>query len=166
MIVISDTTPLISLLKINRLDLLKKLFNTVYIPNFVLQELISNPEYKSEADTILNSQFIITKNITDTTALHILMRINMLDRGESEAIILANELNAEILLMDEVKGRKIAKKLGINLSGTLGVLMKAFDKNLLNTSEVLYYLDELQRYNRQIGEKLINQVKEHLKLYD
>ena len=68
--------------------------------------------------------------------------------------------------MDEVKGRKIAKKLGINLSGTLGVLMKAFDKNLLNTSEVLYYLDELQRYNRQIGEKLINQVKEHLKLYD
>ena len=98
MIVIADTTPLISLLKLNRLDLLKELFSTVYIPNFVLQELISNPKYKSEADTILNSQFIITKSITDTTALHILMRINMLDRGESEAIILANELNAEIIV--------------------------------------------------------------------
>lgn len=165
MIVIADTTPLISLLKLNRLDLLKELFSTVYIPNFVLQELISNPKYKSEADTILNSQFIITKSITDTTALHILMKVNMLDRGEGEAIILANELNAEVLLMDEVKGRKIAKKLGLNLSGTLGVLMKAFDKNLLNTSEVLYYIDKLQEYNRQIGEKLIKQVKAHIKLH-
>ena len=163
MIVISDTTPLISLLKLNRLDLLQELFGTVYIPEFVLQELTCNAQYRLEAETIQSSKFIITKSIADRSALQILMKVNMLDRGESEAIILANEINADALLMDELKGRKIALKLGLNLSGTLGVLMKSFDRKLLKTSEVLYYLNELQKHNRQIGQKLIDQVKEHVK---
>ena len=162
MIVVADTTPIISLLKLNRLDLLKELFKTVFIPQFVLQELTVNINYQSEAEAVLKAEFIKAQNVNDRSAVHVLMKVNMLDRGESEAIILADELGAEVLLIDERKGRKIAKQLGINLSGTLGILMKAFDRKLLNTSEVLSYLDELQRNNRQLGQKLIDQVKQHI----
>ena len=91
-----------------------------------------NTNYQSEAEAVLNADFIKDKNITDRSAVNVLMKVNMLDRGERETIILADELRAEVLLIDERKGRKIAKQLGINLSGTLGVLMKAFDKKLLN----------------------------------
>ena len=162
MIVVADTTPIISLLKLNRLDLLEELFGTVFIPQFVLQELTMNINYQSEAEAVLSADFIMAKNITDRRAVNVLMKVNMLDRGESEAIILADELSAEVLLIDERKGRRIAKQLGINLSGTLGVLMKAFDKKLLDTSEVLHYLDELQKNNRQLGQKLIDHVKQHI----
>ena len=162
MIVVADTTPIISLLKLNQLDLLKKLFDIVFIPECVLQELTGNINYQAEAEAVLNADFIRPQHITDRSAVNVLMKVNMLDRGESEAIILADELSAEVLLIDERKGRKIAKHLGINLSGTLGVLMKAFDRKLLNTSEVLHYLDELQKNNRQLGQKLIDHVKQHI----
>ena len=164
MIVVSDTTPIISLLKINRLDLLKDLFEIVCIPQFVLEELTANHKYSSEADCILNSDFIKIKSVVDVRTVNILIKVNMLDRGESEAIVLSDELNADILLMDERKGRKIAQQLGINLSGTLGVLMTAFDRNLLTQSEVLQCLAELQKNNRQISQKLINHVKLHIGL--
>ena len=78
-----------------------------------------NTNYQSEAEAVLNADFIKDKNITDRSAVNVLMKVNMLDRGERETIILADELRAEVLLTDERKGRKIAKQLGINLSGTL-----------------------------------------------
>ncbi len=164
MIVISDTTPIISLLKLNRLDLLKELFGTVFVPQSVLEELTINEKYSVEAEMIFKSEFIETKSVFDATAVNVLMKVNMLDRGESEAIVLFCELNAEILLMDERRGREIAQKLGINLSGTLGILMKAFDKGLLNKSEILNCLNELQKNNRQISENLISRVKIHIGL--
>ena len=58
MIVISDTTPLISFLKIDRLDLLKTLFEVVQIPRSVFAELIGNTKYRDEAEIIKNTTFI------------------------------------------------------------------------------------------------------------
>ena len=72
-----------------------------------------NTNYQSEAEAVLNADFIKDKNITDRSAVNVLMKVNMLDSGEREAIILADELRAEVLLIDERKGRKIAKQLGM-----------------------------------------------------
>jgi hypothetical protein len=162
MIVVSDTTPLISLLKINHLELLKELYGTVIIPQAVFSELTSNKEFQSEAEIISGAHFIECKEISDTTALNILQRVTLLDLGESEAIILAQELKADVLLMDENKGRKVAKQLGIPLSGALGVLINSFDIGLLTVTQVKECLEELQRAGRRISGELINSVRSYI----
>lgn len=162
MIVVSDTTPLISLLKINHLELLEEVYGTVIIPRAVFSELTSNKDFQAEAETISGAKFIECREISDTTALNILQRVTLLDLGESEAIILAQELKADVLLMDESKGRKVAKQLGIPLSGALGVLIDSFDIGLLTAPEVKGCLEELQRVGRRISGELINLVRSYI----
>ena len=95
-------------------------------------------------------------------AVKILQEFTNLDLGESEAIILAQELNADVLFMDEKKGREVASKLNIPLSGTLGVLIDSFDTGLLAASEVNKCLDNLQQSGRRISVSLINMVRNYL----
>ena len=158
MIVVSDTTPLISLLKINRLDLLEKLYGSVLIPKAVFSELTSNELHHTEADIISRSNFIECRDVSNFQALKILQAVTTLDLGESEAIILAQELNADVLLMDENKGRKVAQQLNIPLSGALGVLIDSFDAGLLTKIEVSECLEILQQSGRRISGNLINKV--------
>ena len=66
---------------------------------------------------------------------------NVLDPGESEAIVLAVEKKADYLVIDERKGRKIAVQYGLKITGLLGVLGKAKAKGIIN--EVKPYLDDL-----------------------
>ncbi len=162
MIVVSDTTPLISLMKINRLNLLEKLYGSVSIPKAVFDELTSNEIYHTETEFIIQSKFIECREIINKQALQILQAVTSLDLGESEAIILAQELNADVLLMDESKGRKIAQKLNIPLSGVLGILIDCFDAKLLTASEVSECLDILQNSGRRISGHLINKVRDYI----
>ena len=162
MIVISDTTPLISLLKIKRLDLLEKIFGQVFIPDGVFTELIQNQSYAQEVKTIISTDFIVTKSVSDRKAVEILEKTTSLDRGESEAIILFGELKAELILMDERRGREVAIKLKMPLSGTLGVLLEAFDKNIISREEIEQYLDEFQKQHRRFSRKILSVVKRHI----
>ena len=90
MIIVADTTPLISLMKIGQLDLLKKLFGEVQIPEAVFKELIYNSNYPEESKLIRESQFIIKVSVNNTSAVELLRRSSGLDAGESEAIILSD----------------------------------------------------------------------------
>ena len=162
MIVISDTTPLISLLKIERLDLLEKIFGQVFIPDGVFNELIQNKNYTQEANMIISSDFIVTKSVSDRKAVEILEKTTSLDRGESEAIILFSELKAELMLMDERRGREVALKLKIPLSGTLGVLLEAFDKGIISCEQMEQYLNEFQKQNRRFSRKIMSVVKRYI----
>ena len=91
MIVISDTTPLISLLKINRIDLLEKLFGDVLIPQAVFEELTIDERFQLEADQIRQKKFIVVKPVNNPESANILKRATGLDQGEGEAIVLAGE---------------------------------------------------------------------------
>lgn len=153
MIVVSDTTPLISLLKINRIDLLGKLFGQVLIPQAVFDELTADERFKLEADQIKQKRFIIVKAVQNPGAANILKRASGLDQGESEAIILTDELNADVLLMDEAKGRTISFQMGIKIMGTIGVLMAAYEENELTADEVRACVKGLQNAGRHIGQK-------------
>ena len=80
MIVVSDTTPLISLLKINRLDLLERLFGKVFIPDAVFHELTVDERFQLEADQIKKKKFIEVKSINHPESASILKRATGLDQ--------------------------------------------------------------------------------------
>ena len=88
MIVVSDSTPLISLMKVAKLELLHRLFGEVVIPDAVYSEVTTNEEYKAEADLIKKSSFLKVVSVNDNDRVEFLQRATGLDRGESEAIIL------------------------------------------------------------------------------
>lgn len=158
MIVISDTTPLISLIKIGQLNLLNHLFGEVQIPSAVFEELISNPRFPDESRQIRECPFIKKINVTDTNAVNLLRRSTGLDAGESEAIILSDSISASLLLMDEAKGREVAAQMGIQLMGTIGILLVANNGNLLSKDQVLECIETLKITGRHISDKLYKQL--------
>ena len=87
MIVVSDTTPLISLLKIRRLDLLESLFGAVHIPQGVFDELTANPDFAEEASEIQECEFIRIQDV-NPQEVSLFRRTTGLDLGESEALVL------------------------------------------------------------------------------
>lgn len=95
MIVVSDTTPLISLLKVGHLDLLDKYFGEVQIPQAVFAELTSNKRFALEAEEIRNCPYIRVVQIEDDKSVDIIRRVTGLDLGESEAIILTDNLHSD-----------------------------------------------------------------------
>lgn len=163
MIIISDTTPIITLLKLERLDLLKNLFGEVVIPRAVYEELTSNPKYLSEAQVISECSFLKRSEISDRQSIKILREVVGLDTGESEAIALADEQHADLLIIDERKGRSVAKQMGLKIIGTIGILIQAFDCKLLSRQEIFDCVETLKVSEIRISDMLILGVLEHVK---
>lgn len=160
MIVVSDTTPLISLMKIGRLNLIEQLFGEVQIPEAVYAELVSNSEYEKEAQQIQKSSFIKRVVIEDGKAVDLLRKATGLDIGESEAIVLSDFCRADLLLMDEVKGRQVAKQMGLHLMGTVGMLRTAYEEKLLSYKEIEECIEVLRANGRHISDRLFRQLLE------
>lgn len=165
MIVISDTTPLITLMKVGHLDLLNNFFGNIHIPEAVYNELTSNPRFHIEAIQIQNCSYISVKTVSDSrTSIDHFCKSTELDIGESEAIILSREMNADLLLIDELKGRQVAEKMGLKIMGTIGLLLAAFEENSISTQEMLESIEILRSSNRHIGEQyfelLLNKISE------
>ena len=163
MIVVSDTTPLISFLKIKRLDLLEELFGEVVIPQGVFEELTIDERFKSEAAQIESEQFIVVKDIINEESVSILKRVTGLDKGESEAIVLTDELQADLLLMDEAKGRTVSGQMGIKIMGTIGILMAAYEEKYITSEEVKECIEILQKSGRHIGQRHYQMLLDRLK---
>jgi predicted nucleic acid-binding protein len=141
MIVISDTTPILSLIKIDRLKILEELYKKIIIPKAVYDELIINIDYQDEIDIIKRCTFIQIENVEENLSVVLLQRELKLDRGESEAIVLAKNINADLIIIDERKARRIAKDVGLKVTGTLGILVEAKQQGLIK--ELKSLLDEL-----------------------
>lgn len=164
MIVVSDTTPLISLMKIEHLDLVHQLFGEIQIPEAVYSELVSNRRFSKESKMIQESAFIKKVAVRDSKAVELLRRSTGLDAGESEAIILSDVNKADVLLMDESRGRNVARRMGIQLMGTIGILIIAYEDGKLSQEDVLKCVDVLKHNGRHIGTKLYEQLLQ--KLYE
>ena len=162
MIVIADTTPVITLIKLQQLNFLEKLFGSVMIPSAVYDELTNNPRFEKEAETVRKCNFLKCCEVIDRQSIKFLREIVGLDAGESEAIALSDEQSADLLVIDERKGRKAAQKLGLKITGTIGILIQAFDKGLISKSEILSCVEKLRDSDIRIGEQLLNFVVEHI----
>ena len=163
MIVIADTTPLITLMKLKRLDLLEKLFGSVTIPSAVYEELISNTKYPVEKQMIDRALFLERLEVSDRQSIKILREVVGLDAGESEAIALAEEKSADLLIIDERKGRRVAKQMELKIIGTIGILIQAFDCKILSKMEILSCIEELKYSNIRISDSLFELVFVHIK---
>lgn len=162
MIVVSDTTPLISLLKADRLGILERLFHEVRIPSAVFDELIRNDRYAGEAELIRSCPFIIITEVNDTSAVDKVTSEDGLDLGESEAIVLTKEIAADLLLMDEAKGRDVARSMGIRITGTVGILMTAYEQGILAKQDMIDCVEKLRDTKRFIGERYIRLLLERI----
>ena len=163
MLVVSDTTPIISLMKDNRLGILKELFTEIIIPEAVYNELTTNERFPEEAALIKESSFIKTVTLEDRRLIDVFQRATGLDLGESEAILYSDENKADLLMMDEAKGRSVAKQMEIRVIGTLGILQLANAKGLMTATEVRHCIDVLRDNERHISEELIERLMENIK---
>ena len=162
MIVVSDTTPIISLMKAGLLELLQKLFGVVYIPTAVYRELTDNEVFSEEARTVKECEFLYVEEVENGKSVAILRNFTGLDAGESEAIILADEKHSDVLLMDEHKGRQVAKKLDITITGTIGILTQAFNEGMLTRDDVEECIEQLKESGLRISEKLYQRLREYV----
>lgn len=96
--------------------------------------------------------------IDDHMSVTLFKRGTGLDIGETEAIILSDNLHADFLLMDEAKGRKVAIQMGIRVMGTVGVMLLAYESGILSGKTIKSAVDLLRNANRHISEKLFEQL--------
>lgn len=164
MIVVSDTTPIISLLKAGQLELLQKLYKTILVPQAVYRELTENPVYVNEADIIKNTDFLLAVTVKNIKSVNVLRAVSGLDEGESEALIMYDEQEADVLLMDEQKGRRVAKSLNVKHIGTAGILMLAYDKGLIQAAKVKECVDIMLANEIRLGKGICNTVMVHVGL--
>lgn len=155
MIVVSDTTPLISLLKIGRLDLLQKLFGEVHVPRAVFAELTQNPRFTEEAEQVRSCAFIKV-GVADGGRVRGIIAETGLDLGESEAIVLAESLGANLTLIDEIRARAVAKERGLRITGTVGILDRAFRLKYLTAEEMRRCAEALRESGRHISGGLLD----------
>ena len=147
--VISNTTPIISLLKINKLQLLKDLYGKITIPYAVFEEIEFGRNKLFYQDLSLIN-WIEIKKVSNVSKKYIFD----LDAGEAEVLILAKEENADLVILDEIAGRRYAKQLELKLTGTIGVLLKAKEKGFVNSVAELF--DELTKKGSWFHPKLIS----------
>ncbi len=156
MIVVSDTSPYIALLNINLIYLLYTIFGKVIIPQSVKEELFENIYTRKSILDLIEKEHLQILDLKDKILYHSL--IQYLDSGESEAIALAIELNADLILIDEKKGRITAEKNGLKVIGTLGILIEAKNRKLI--SSLSNCLEELKnKIGFRLEEDLIQKAK-------
>ena len=125
MILIADSSALVALAIVDKLDVLEILFGSVYIPTAVFNEISrkDKPESEKLTDYCMNRVIDIREQVNFNISLGL---------GESEAIVLYKEKNADFLLCDDKKAKKFAQTFGINTIGSLGILLKAKEKKLID----------------------------------
>lgn len=153
--IISDTGPLISLEKLeNGYQFIQQLYGKILVPRVVIEEVyrgefVSWDDYKSyysvgDCLTVIDQELDTLEILKD------------LDQGEQQAIQLAYNLQLP-LLIEEEKGRKIAKQLGLKFSGIAGQIIKANRENLISTDHARKKLGELLK-NGRIGKKMYHEL--------
>jgi len=134
MIVVSNTSPLNYLILVDAVHSLPKLFGNIVIPSAVCDELSDAlaPDpvrhwIRQKPDWLLVQEVMSSNGI----------ELNSLHRGEREAINLAVQLAADLIILDERPARKVAESCGLRVTGTLGILNFAGQRGLLNISRVI-----------------------------
>ena len=144
--VISNATPLIYLAKSGSLKLLKKLFDSILIPKEVYEEVVVKGKEEGFSDALVVEEQIEKGwiSIEDLGSDEKLVEhATELDKGETAVIKLAREKDGPLLLIDDAAGRQIAKSFGLEVKGTLYVILRAYKEGYLTKDQSRDILDEI-----------------------
>jgi predicted nucleic acid-binding protein len=147
--VVANNTPLVALWSLGKLDLLRDLFGQVLIPQAVESEFLAFDRV-SRQDALTHTPWIEVVAVTEQRRA---LAYLGLDEGESEVLALAEERDAQLILMDERKGRRYAQRMGFAVTGTLGLLLLAKEEGLVQSVRAL--VRELQESGLYLSPALV-----------
>ncbi len=153
MVVVADTSPLTALLHLNKLHLISMLYGRVYIPVTVAKELNTLVQFGYSISFLEEKQTYIIQKATDELLVKNLCEY--LDEGEAEAIALAKELHADLLLIDERLGKQFAEAEAIPCKGVVGILIEAKHQGLIQLVKPLLH-DLIHNLKFRLSEKVYN----------
>ncbi|RUM73898.1 MAG: hypothetical protein DSZ11_04925 [Sulfurovum sp.] len=150
-IIIADSSTLITLLDTKNFDLLFELFEEIIITDEVYSEITQKFYHKEKIDIYLISKKLQLQSIEHQEMFEML--IKRLDQGEAESIVLAKKLQLP-LIIDERKGRKIAKELKIPIIGLIGIIIKLIEKDIVSKSRAIEIIQEVEANNFRLSDAL------------
>jgi len=150
--VISDASTLIGLARIGQLNLLRKLYSQIIIPQAVLEEV--SKEKKAGSEKISKASYIKIEKVKDEIAVKFLL--GNLGKGESEVLVLAKEKQADLILIDEKKARKMARRAGFKVMGILGLLLVSKRNGFI--SNIKAFIDELNKQGFRLSNRVIKEI--------
>ena len=145
--VVSNASPLIHLAKIGRLNLLQEFHQQVLVPPAVWREVVELGQTYPETPLIehgFQQGWLQQKSVSDSRLVSLLKL--QLDEGESEAITLAIQERAEVVLLDDSLARLVARRLGLQVTGVVGVLIRA-----KREAKIISLRQELERLRYEGG---------------
>jgi predicted nucleic acid-binding protein len=156
--IIADSSTLIVLLDTNNFSLLFALFDEVLISNEVHKEISHKFDYKQTIDHYRLSKKLQVLDVEHGDLYEILLK--RLDKGESESIVLAKSFSLP-LIIDEKKGRSIAKTLDIVIIGFVGILLKLLDKKVIQKEQALSIVKHAEKNDFRLSDSLKKMVFEY-----
>jgi len=168
-LIVSNATPLIYLAKMDKLNLLVELFEAIQIAPEVKKECVDRGKQRHYGDAEIIDRYIregkikihslSTKTLKKSEELADLFQI---DKGEAQSIILAKEKEETQILIDQTHARKAAKFMGLTPRGTLYVLLKLVDRNIISKNEAIKLLNDLINSNFFVSVRIYQKVLEAL----
>lgn len=168
MIVVSNSSPLIFLAKIGKLNLLKQLFNEILIPKEVFSEVVIKGKEEGYSEVYIIEESVKEKSIRvieedfKNEINKIEKYFTELDYGEIEVLLLTKKVNADLILIDDATGRRVAESFGLNVKGTLYVILSALNKDLIDKKTTKHLLNKLISYGFRISSELYSIVLEEI----
>lgn len=167
---VSNSTPLIYLAKIGRLDILKSVFGKIFIPEAVFKESVTMGKTLNISDAFIIERavgtWIVREQIKpEVDAEYRFLDLNLrLGSGEKEAIKLCKQLNVRYLVADDKEARRVSKMLNIMPIGTCSIIVQAYRQRTITKDEAIQTLNELLKAGFRIDTELYRKILRELEL--
>ena len=148
-----NSTPLIALSIVGRLGLLRDLFDQLFIPTSVYDEVVRGGRGRPGSSEVAQADWLVVRQPAETIPLP--AELMGLDPGEIDVILLSKEIQPDWVLIDEKLARQIAQAVGLRVKGTLGVLLVAYRSGLLSRGEAWQAVQELAQSPVRLSDKLV-----------
>jgi len=164
--IVADSSVLIHLSRIGMFHLLRSLYEKLIIPRAVHREVVEEGRGRpgsSEVEDATKSGWINVKGVCDEEAVRTLMETHGLHLGDAEVVRLALEIRAKLVLVDELRIRKVLGNRGVKVRGCMGILVEAAERCLISPNEAECAIEKLVRTGYRVCSKLIRKVRSLLR---